>query len=195
MVTKATNNIEDKPFIPLDFQAFADKRPHAAGEVRNVLRSRISQVTEVPEEIGGDREARHRGAEVPGAPTDALEAEYERGDREAEGHEADGAGRAEVEDEAGQEPGEHGMPRAREEGDASDEDEPEVRASVPESNVGGERKLEHEADDGEHGRRADLTVSVYDLHAASPTRPNPCRRPLRSGRPPGRPPRRPSPRA
>lgn len=58
MVTKATNNIEDKPFIPLDFQAFADKRPHAAGEVRNVLRSRISQVTEVPEEIGGDREAR-----------------------------------------------------------------------------------------------------------------------------------------
>lgn len=50
MVTKATNNIEDKPFIPLDFQAFADKRPHAAGEVRNVLRSRISQVTEVPEE-------------------------------------------------------------------------------------------------------------------------------------------------
>ena len=54
MVTKATNNIEDKPFIPLDFQAFADKRPHAAGEVRNVLRSRISQVTEVPEEIGGD---------------------------------------------------------------------------------------------------------------------------------------------
>lgn len=58
MVTKATNNIEDKPFIPLDFQAFTDKRPHAAGEVRNVLRSRISQVTEVPEEIGGDREAR-----------------------------------------------------------------------------------------------------------------------------------------
>ena len=62
MVTKATNNIEDKPFIPLDFQAFADKRPHAAGEVRNVLRSRISQVTEVPEEIGDDLENQRRTA-------------------------------------------------------------------------------------------------------------------------------------
>ncbi len=58
MVTTATNNAENKPFFQLDFAKFADKRTHSAEDVRNVLESRISQITEIPEDIGDDRAAK-----------------------------------------------------------------------------------------------------------------------------------------
>lgn len=58
MVTTTTNNIDNHPFIPLDFQAYEGKRPYAGEEVRNVLMSRVSRLTEAADDIADDREAR-----------------------------------------------------------------------------------------------------------------------------------------
>ena len=58
MVTTTTNNIDNHPFIPLDFQVYEGKRPYTVEEVRNVLMSRVARLTETTDDIADDRGAR-----------------------------------------------------------------------------------------------------------------------------------------
>ncbi len=58
MVTTTTNNIDNFPFIPIDFQAYKGKRLYSSEDVRDVLTSRISRLTENSDDVTDDREAR-----------------------------------------------------------------------------------------------------------------------------------------